>query len=214
MYKLFAALAAIAPLASAAPALNWVKRSESLSCVQYQYTPPFDSPGLNGFIHLYSNVTQSDGSFSETRLGINANGELQPCGECQSTQQFGFEVCQGSESRKGYNGLGNSAGSFYGHILFTNNQATIQCLKAERNPVNRSTIIVADCEYDYDNVMNSDQYWEVASGRVTRLRASDGSYYGGSYGINPDVQQDQPIQIFDGPATGPFTYLGWKAPTF
>ena len=70
-------------------------------------TGPFTSG--NGYIHIYANVTQfhSDSqttTFNETRLGINANGELSDCGDCRSTQQFGFEVCQGPD-RNGYNGL-------------------------------------------------------------------------------------------------------------
>ena len=55
---------------------------------------------------------------------------------------------------------GNSPESFYGHILFTNDQASIQCLQAERTPVNGSLIKTATCEYDYDSAGASDQYFQ------------------------------------------------------
>ena len=60
-------------------------------------------------MNLFANVTKYDGStqttlFNETRLSINADGQVAPCGECKTTQQFGFEVCQ-AQGQYGYNGL-------------------------------------------------------------------------------------------------------------
>lgn len=202
------ALALAAPTASS----QMAKRDSQLSCVQFMYGGPFTSFGANGYVHIYANVTQfhSDSqttTFDETRLGINANGELADCGDCRSTQQFGFEVCQGPD-RKGYNGLENSPEFFYGHILFTNDQASIQCLQAERTPVNGSLIKTATCEYDYDSAGASDQYFQMSV-------SDDGVYYArlqpdsvGTYGVL--VGDDGEVTLYDGPATGPFSYLGFK----
>lgn len=60
--------------------------------------------GFNGWIHLYANVTEQSGEYTEKRLGILEDGTLGDCGECRSTQQFGFEVCRGPD-RKGFEGL-------------------------------------------------------------------------------------------------------------
>ena len=114
---------ALLPLASAAPAPLSARGGNTLSCVNQMYTGAFTStgtsltqsrrldliPGLNGYIHLYGNVTWQDPDtnelhFNETRLGIAEDGTLQDCGDCRSTQQFGFEVCQGPD-RKALEGL-------------------------------------------------------------------------------------------------------------
>ena len=54
----------------------------------------------------------------------------------------------------------NSPEEFYGHILFSYDQADFQCLEAERNPVNGSSIRVATCLYDYHHAGSSNQYFQ------------------------------------------------------
>jgi hypothetical protein len=48
---------------------------------------------------MYANTTYYDAStqtttYNATRLGL-IDGKIQPCGECRTTELFGFEVCQG-----------------------------------------------------------------------------------------------------------------------
>lgn len=55
-------------------------------------------------IHLYSNITMNHPetqtlSFNESRLGVSADGTIQPCGDCRTTELFGFEVCQGPDGQ-------------------------------------------------------------------------------------------------------------------
>jgi hypothetical protein len=54
---------------------------------------------------------------------------------------------------------GNSPKNFYGHLLYTTNQADIQCLTASQ-PFNGSSITVSDCQSDYDNAGASGQYFK------------------------------------------------------
>lgn len=67
--------------------------------------------GFDGYINLYAKVTTFDAEtqttgFNETRLGIADDGTLQNCGDCRSSQQFAFEVCEGpGPERYGFDGL-------------------------------------------------------------------------------------------------------------
>ena len=54
---------------------------------------------------------------------------------------------------------GNGPRTFYGHILYTTNRTTIQCLTASQ-PFNGSSLTVSDCQYDYDNAGASGQYFQ------------------------------------------------------
>ncbi|EIW69733.1 hypothetical protein TREMEDRAFT_29816 [Tremella mesenterica DSM 1558] len=205
--SLLTTLAAASPLG---------KRDDRLSCVQFQYGGPFTSFGLNGWIHLYANVTQfhpdtQTTTFNVTQVGVDGNGEIAACGDCRSTQQFGFEVCQGPDG-KGYEGLSNSPEFFYGHILFTYDQSDIQCLEALRIPVNGSTVRLADCQYRYSTAGKSNQYFLMSTSTgpyEARLVQDDSA---GSYG--PIVDSDGVVELYDGPATGPFSFFGFQAPIF
>ncbi|KAK4688632.1 hypothetical protein P7C73_g1477, partial [Tremellales sp. Uapishka_1] len=203
---------ALLPLAFSAP----TKKTTPLSCVQFQYEAPFTSFGANGFIHLYSNVTVYDSDtettrFNETRLGLNADGTIEPCGTCQTTELFGFEVCQNAD-RDGFEGLANSATIFYGHILYTKGEASVSCLSASSSTTNGSSLVLAPCEYDYDTVASSGQYFEMETntgGTVTRL-VTTGSE---TCGPNADVTDGEPITLSTGTFGGglPFTYFGFKS---
>nr|XP_031857901.1 uncharacterized protein CI109_006697 [Kwoniella shandongensis]KAA5524973.1 hypothetical protein CI109_006697 [Kwoniella shandongensis] len=209
-------LVALTPSILAAP----TKRSTPLSCVEYQYGGPFTSSGSNGFIHLYSNVTTSydpieeTTTFVETRLGLNGtDGTIEPCGDCRTTELFGFEVCQ-NDKRYGYDGLVNSPSSFYGHITYTNVSPSIQCLTATSSPAEGSSLKLADCQYDYEGAGSSGQYFEMAiTNGVWSAHLIDDS--NGVYGPNPDVSQDVPLVLYDViGANKTFTYFGFKAPEF
>ncbi|WVR08396.1 hypothetical protein IAU60_005451 [Kwoniella sp. DSM 27419] len=208
--------AALAPLAMALP----TKRSSTLSCVQYQFSGPFAAFGERGLIHFYSNVTQFDPdtqttAFNETRLGLSDDGTIEDCGECRTTELFGFEVCQ-NEQRYGYNGLENSATSIYGHVVYTNVSPNYQCVTAsDPSNLEGSSLKLADCQYDYDTAGSSGQYWQLTSsdGDFVALLINDNN--DGPYGPNPQLNDDQPLVLYDViGANKTFTYFGFKAPEF
>ena len=55
----------------------------------------------------------------------------------------------------------NSANELYGHLLYTADQASVQCLQASNvKHINGSSVILADCEYNYNSIATSGQYFE------------------------------------------------------
>ncbi|KAK8850323.1 hypothetical protein IAR55_004240 [Kwoniella newhampshirensis] len=213
------ALATLIPLIPSVIGAPTKKGGASLSCVEYQYGGPFESFGASGFIHLYSNITSYDPdtettAFNETRLGLSAvDGTIEPCGECRTTELFGFEVCQNSQ-RYGYNGLVNTPSSFYGHITYTNVSPNIQCLTASPKSGEGASLKLADCQYDFDSVGSSNQYFEmsVTDGVWSALLIDESD---GVYGPNPDLNNNASLVLYD--VIGPnktFTYFGFKAPQF
>ncbi|WRT70453.1 uncharacterized protein IL334_007451 [Kwoniella shivajii] len=212
--------AALIPLALAAPmASNDVeKRSTDLQCVEYQYGGPFTSTGFNGFIHLYSNITQYDPesettSFNESRLGTAEDGTIQPCGDCRTTELFGFEVCQ-TRDRKAFNGLENSANFFYGHLTYYN-VGDFKCLTASNSTFENSTLTLADCQYEYETASSSGQYFQMSISDVDdvwyALLVNDTT----SFGPSPNVNDNGTLELYDiiG-ANKTFTYFGFKAQVF
>ncbi|OWZ77721.1 hypothetical protein C365_03475 [Cryptococcus neoformans Bt85] len=206
---------ALLPLAFSAPA----KRSSgTLNCVQFQYGGPFTSFGSGGFIHLYSNVTSFDSStqhtdYNETRLGLAEDGTIENCGECRTTELFGFEVCQ-NDQRKGFDGLGNEPSGFYGHVTYTNVSPDIQCLTATKSPYEGASLKLADCQYDYDSAATSGQYFEmtVTDGVYHAHLIDEGSNF---YGPTPELNNNASLVLYNvvGPNTT-FTSFGFKAPEF
>ncbi|OCF58435.1 hypothetical protein L486_04468 [Kwoniella mangroviensis CBS 10435] len=226
MFKKLTLLAsALLPLAQGAPfehgASQVDKRSTNLQCVQYQYGGPFTSTGFNGFIHLYSNITQYDPdtqntSFNESRLGSSEDGTIEPCGDCRTTELFGFEVCQ-TRDRKAFDGLENSANSFYGHLTYYN-VGLFQCLTAtstgDENGFEGSALTLKDCEYDYENAAASGQYFEMSI-------SDQGYWYAHSvdedtvYGPTPELNNNGSLVLYDViGANKTFTFFGFKAQQF
>ncbi|TYJ51968.1 hypothetical protein B9479_007434 [Cryptococcus floricola] len=218
MFKL-AALAALIPLAFAAPTGELSKRDDSthLNCVRYQYSGPFTSTGFNGQIHFYSNITSFDSdsqttSFNESRLGLASDGSIQPCGDCRTTELFGFEVCE-TDSQLAFNGLKNSAHSFYGHVTYSNVSPTHQCLAASRLPREGSPLALRECEYDYDNAAASGQYWQITTydESVIAMLVDEQD----SYGPTPELNNNGSLVLYDPVgANKTFTYFGFKAQEF
>ncbi|WVQ75273.1 hypothetical protein IAR50_004886 [Cryptococcus sp. DSM 104548] len=219
MFKL-AALAALLPLAFAAPTNQVSKRSYGgdLNCVQYQYSGPFTSEGFNGWIHLYSNVTSFDSStqttsFNESRLGLWSDGTIQPCGDCRTTETFGFEVCE-TDDKLAFNGLENAAKTFYGHLIYQNaSPPSYQCLTAERTPLQGSPLVLRECEYDYDNAASSGQYWHITTytDGVEALLVDKTN----SYGPDPKLNTNGSLALYDPVgANKTFTYFGFKKQEF
>ncbi|GFZ48338.1 hypothetical protein JCM24511_06086 [Saitozyma sp. JCM 24511] len=214
--KLFIASGALVSLSLALAAPT--RRSSQLSCVRFQYGGPFTSFGADGLIHLYSNVTYWDAStqttsYNATRLGV-VDGKIQPCGDCRTTELYGFDVCQGPDG-KGLSGLGNSPSEFYGHLIYSNLGVT-SCLGAAHSAGNLTGVdlVQQPCEYDYDVVATNGQYWSMKFG-------SEGTYQAKLI-IAPEGQRDVYGPSLDGtelyePPTGagqPWTYYGFEAPSF
>ncbi|WWC72420.1 uncharacterized protein I206_106382 [Kwoniella pini CBS 10737] len=221
---MFTQLALIAstllPFALGAPTVSTqqlAKKSTDLNCVQFQYGGPFTSAGFDGFIHLYSNITDFDSetqttSFNESRLGTSEDGTIQPCGDCRTTELFGFEVCQTSD-RKGFNGLGNSPRTFYGHLTYYN-VGDFKCLTASSSPYENSTLTLEDCQYDYEGAASSGQYFELNA-------ADEGYYYAflvdeqNVYGPTPELNNNASLTLYNPiGANATFTYFGFKAQEF
>ncbi|WVW81031.1 hypothetical protein I302_103022 [Kwoniella bestiolae CBS 10118] len=224
MFKQLTILAsALLPLALGAPlelqTTQVEKRSTPLQCVQYQYGGPFTSTGFNGFIHLYSNITQFDSetqttSFNESRLGSSEDGTIQPCGDCRTTELFGFEICQ-TRDRLAFDGLQNSATSFYGHLTYYN-VGDFKCLTASStdNGFEGSALTLQDCQYDYEDAAASGQYFE--------MHIADAGYWYAHlvdkdtvYGPTPELNINGSLVLYDViGANKTFTYFGFKAQEF
>ncbi|WVN87075.1 uncharacterized protein L203_102251 [Cryptococcus depauperatus CBS 7841] len=193
------------------------KRSAPLSCVQFQYGGPFTASGSDGWIHLYANITHSDAdsqktTFKETRLGLAPDGTIQPCGECKTTELFGFDVCQNDE-RKGFNGLVNSPASFYGHIVYRNVDSGVKCLTARPGTTEGAPLQLEDCQYDYDSAGSSKQYFQMS---VTdggfRANLLDQNHV---YGPDPQLETTNSLVLYNiEGAKKTFTGFGFKAPEF
>ncbi|WVQ79471.1 hypothetical protein IAT38_001570 [Cryptococcus sp. DSM 104549] len=217
--------AAILPLALGAPTTA-TKRADSntLSCVQYQYggaTSPFESFGAGGFIHLYANITQfhpetQTTSFNETRLGVAEDRTIQNCGDCRTTELFGFEVCQATVNRYGFDGLGNGPHTFYGHLVWRNYTPDIQCLTvaSTNNTVEGSALTIEPCQYDYENAGKSGQYFHMTvTDDVWAAHLVDDN--NGVYGPSPALNNNGSLTLYDiNGANKTFTKFGFKAPTY
>ncbi|XAO25381.1 hypothetical protein I312_104204 [Cryptococcus bacillisporus CA1280] len=208
-------LIALLPLVFSTPIQ---KSSDTLNCVQFQYGGPFTSFGAGGFIHLYSNVTSFDSStqhsdYNETRLGLAEDGTIENCGDCRTTELFGFEACQ-NDQRKGFDGLSNGPNAFYGHVTYTNVSPNIQCLTATKSPYEGASLKLADCQYDYDSAATSGQYFEmtVTDEVYHALLVDEASNF---YGPTPELNSNASLLLYNvvGPNTT-YTYFGFKAPEF